>query len=95
MNPLTDVASKYTFLVVICSLQGVARSCRKLLQFKQHVTNIEPTCNDLLITVYLQWFTCDAIHLIEIIIASSHHRKAYENGEYRLKLAIGRSNCLR
>ena len=41
------------------------------------------TCNDLLATVYLQWFTCDAnFHSIEMIIASSHmryHRKAYEN----------------
>ena len=33
----TDVASKWAFLVVICSLQGVAHSCRKLLQLKQHV----------------------------------------------------------
>ena len=38
--PLRDVASKWAFLVVICLSHGVARSCRKLLQLKQHVTTI-------------------------------------------------------
>ena len=40
------------------------------------------TCNGIVATGYLQWFTCDAsFHSIDIMIASSHmdiHMKAYE-----------------
>ena len=62
LMPLTDVPSKWSFLDAICSLQGVAGS-NMWLPF---------TCNDLLATVYLQWFTCGAnVNSIEMIIASS------------------------
>ena len=40
LKPLTDVASKWAFLVVIYSLQGVPCSCGELLQLKQHVATI-------------------------------------------------------
>ena len=40
LKPLTDVAYKRAILFAICSLQGVVRSCRKLLQLKLHVATI-------------------------------------------------------
>ena len=78
LKPLTDVASKWAFLVTICSLQGVAGS-----YYSSSNMWLPFTCNDLRTVVYLQWFTCDAnFHAIEIIIGSSHmrhHRRVYGN----------------
>ena len=50
VKPLTDVASKWAFVVAICSLQGVAHSCRNLLQLKQLVA-----------TIYVQWSTLNSL----------------------------------
>ena len=84
LEPLSDVASKWAFLDAICSLQGVAGS-----YYSSSNMWLPFTGNDLLATVYLQWFTCDAnFHSKEIIIASSHmsyHWKACENPSVMVK----------
>ena len=52
LKPLTDFASKWAFLDAICSLQGVAGS-----YYSSSNMWLPFTCNDILATVYLQWFT--------------------------------------
>ena len=53
--------------------------------------DIPCTCNGLLATVYLQWYTCDTnFHPIEIMIVSSHMSilmKAYE--------ILSNENCMK
>ena len=49
VKPLTDVASKCPFLLVVCSLQGVASISKATA-----TCGITSTCNDPLVTVPLQ-----------------------------------------
>ena len=55
LKPMTDVLSKWAFLVAICSLQGVVSSSWKKLSTTAVATCGMPfTHNDLLAIVYLQ-----------------------------------------
>ena len=77
MVHLTHVASKWCDLPIV--------RCYK--QFLEGTTafatsGMTCTCNGIVATDYLQWFTCDAcFYSIEIIITSSHmniHMEAYK-----------------
>ena len=81
LKPLTDVASKWHFLLAICSLQGVASISKATATCGIMIKNV-------LAMVHLQQFTSNSLlamailYLIEIRVTSSHLRcliKAYEN----------------
>ena len=83
----THVASKWPYLLVICSLLGVVSSSWKLLQLLQRMS-----CH-VLAMVYLQQFTCNGqlamlVFILRKIIITSSQQRDYIKAHEILRLLV-------